>query len=101
MTVTNLRFDPFIHLNRFTVSQSDRFKRRRSPELGFDVAGTGGARLDLLLLLLPQDPLRQQVVGGCDVVVLVGLQGSGTTLSHERVFREQSLAKSCNWTRVS
>lgn len=50
-----------------------------SPELGLDVAGTGGARLHLLLLLLPQDPLRQQVVGGCDVVVLVGLQGSGTT----------------------
>lgn len=27
------------------------------PELGLDVAGTGGAGLDLLLLLLPQDPL--------------------------------------------
>lgn len=27
------------------------------PELGLDVAGAGGAGLDLLLLLLPQDPL--------------------------------------------
>ena len=49
-----------------------------SPELGLDVAGAGGACLDLLLLFLSQDPLSQQEVGGSDVVVLVGLQGSGT-----------------------
>lgn len=53
------------------------------PKLGLDVAGTGGAGLDLLLLLLPQDPLCQQVVRGCDVVVFIGLQGSERTQSHE------------------
>lgn len=51
------------------------------PELGFDVNGAGGAVLHLLLLLLPQDALGQQVVGGCDVVVLVGLQGSESTVT--------------------
>lgn len=51
------------------------------PELGFDVTGAGGAVLHLLLLLLPQDALGQQVVGGCDVVVLVGLQGSERTVT--------------------
>jgi hypothetical protein len=46
------------------------------PELGLvGVAGAGGARLHLLLLLLPEGALGQQVVGGRDVVVLVGLQG--------------------------
>lgn len=45
------------------------------PEVGLDVAGAGGAWLHLLLLLLPQDALGQQEVGGRDVVVLVGLQG--------------------------
>lgn len=53
------------------------------PELCLDVAGTGGAGLDLLLLLLPQDPLCQQVVRGCNVVVFVGLQGSERTQSLE------------------
>lgn len=47
--------------------------------MSLDVAGAGRAGLDLFLLLLPQDPLCQQVVGGCDVVVLVGLQGPKTT----------------------
>lgn len=51
------------------------------PELCFDVTGTGGAVLHLLLLLLPQDALGQQVVGGCDVVVLVGLQRSERTVT--------------------
>lgn len=51
------------------------------PELCFDVTGAGGAVLHLLLLLLPQDALGQQVVGGCDVVVLVGLQSSESTVT--------------------
>lgn len=48
----------FIHRCGFTVKQIKEFEGLWLPELGLDVAGTGGARLDLLLLLLPQDPLR-------------------------------------------
>lgn len=51
------------------------------PEVGLDVAGAGGARLDFLLLLLPQNPLSQQVVRSCDVVIFVGLQGSAMTVT--------------------
>lgn len=46
------------------------------PKLGLDVTGTGRSCLNLLFLLLSQNPLSQQEVRGRNMVVFIGFQGT-------------------------
>lgn len=52
--------------------------------MGLDVTGAGGTRLHLFLLLFPQDSFSQEEVSSSDVVVLVGLKGSGARKTEQR-----------------
>lgn len=55
------------------------------PKVCLDVAGTRGTGLDFFFLLFPQYPLGQKVVGSCDVVVLVCLQGPVTQVHNKTI----------------